>query len=170
MNRTHINRIVDACAGAAGILSIFTGFLLRGFFPHPGSGRGDLILSHAGLYNLHLAVSLAAVFCILLHLLLHLHWIRGCLRRMPKNHRVRINFGTDLAGVLAGIFLLISGIVLWRVYPLGIPGKGRILFLDQQYPWWYDLHFAAAVFFTIFFAIHLILHWEWIKRSCLRRP
>ena len=145
MKAAKRNLIIDICAGFFCGVVIITGFLQWIFYPHQGSGPGGgFILSHA-----------------------HLTWIRHCARTPGKKSRhLKINIGADVAGTVCGVVSLISGLVLWIVYPLGISGKGHIFFLGQPYAWWYDIHFFSAVLFTIFLAVHLILHWNWIKRNC----
>lgn len=168
MKAAKRNLIIDICAGFFCGVVIITGFLQWFFYPHQGSGPGGgFILSHAQLYNLHFAVSMIALCFVVIHLLLHLTWIRHCARTPGKKSRhLKINIGADVAGTVCGVVSLISGLVLWIVYPLGISGKGHIFFLGQPYAWWYDIHFFSAVLFTIFLAVHLILHWKWIKRNC----
>lgn len=167
MKAAKRNLIIDICAGFFCGVVIITGFLQWIFYPHQGSGPGGgFILSHAQLYNLHFAVSMIALCFIVIHLLLHQKWIRHCARTPGKKSRhLKINIGADVAGTVCGVVSLISGLVLWIVYPLGISGKGHIFFLGQPYAWWYDIHFFSAVLFTIFLAVHLILHWNWIKNS-----
>lgn len=167
MKIAKLNLIVDICAGIFCVISITTGFLQWFIYPHSGSGpKGEALLSHFQLYNLHLAESLIGLLFIVIHLALHLKWIQSCAGKIGKKSRqIQANFGADIAGTVCGLASLASGMVLWIVYPLGIVGKGRIFFLGHQYTWWYDFHFYASILFMIFVAVHLMLHWKWVKNA-----
>ena len=117
MKAAKRNLIIDICAGFFCGVVIITGFLQWIFYPHQGSGPGGgFILSHAQLYNLHFAVSMIALCFVVIHLLLHLTWIRHCARTPGKKSRhLKINIGADVAGTVCGVVSLISGLVLWIV-------------------------------------------------------
>lgn len=74
----------------------------------------------------------------------------------------RINAWVDLAAFIAAVATCVTGYVLWAFFPLG-SGRGAMNFLDVSYQVWYDLHFYTSTLFVVLVAIHLILHYRWIR-------
>jgi len=74
----------------------------------------------------------------------------------------RINAWVDLAAFIAAVATCVTGYVLWAFFPLG-SGRGSMSYLDISYQTWYDLHFYASLLFVILVAIHLVLHYRWIR-------
>ena len=74
----------------------------------------------------------------------------------------KINAWVDLAAFIAAVATCVTGYVLWAFFPLG-SGRGAMNFLDVSYQVWYDLHFYTSTLFVVLVAIHLILHYRWIR-------
>jgi uncharacterized membrane protein len=74
----------------------------------------------------------------------------------------RINAWVDLAAFVAAVATCVTGYVLWAFFPLG-SGRGSMSYLTISYQTWYDLHFYTSLLFVILVAIHLILHYRWIR-------
>ena len=74
----------------------------------------------------------------------------------------KINAWIDLTAFVAALASIVTGYVLWIYFPLG-SGRGSMNFLDISYQSWYDLHFYTSTLFVILIAIHLILHYRWVK-------
>ncbi len=73
-----------------------------------------------------------------------------------------INGWVDIAAFAAALASGVTGYVLWLYFPAG-SGRGSMDLLDIGYQIWYDLHFYTSTLFFILIAIHLILHYRWIR-------
>jgi len=96
--------------------------------------------------------------------------------------RITLNFIIDTFSFLILIGLACTGAIIRYVLPPGTGGRGRLLHegrggehIEQLWSMtrheWGDIHFALAVLFIILMAIHIFLHWTWIKsyvKSLLR--
>jgi len=85
-----------------------------------------------------------------------------------------LNFIVDLCGLAGLLGLLVTGFVIKYVLPPGSGGLGRALhdgrgreqiksLLSLTRHEWGDIHFYLSVLFTVLVALHLVLHWAWIK-------
>jgi len=88
--------------------------------------------------------------------------------------RSTLNFIVDLVSFLNLIGLAFTGIIIKFVLPPGTGGRGRQLHEGAgrehiKALWsmgrheWGDIHFYLAVLFVVLMAVHIILHWNWIK-------
>jgi hypothetical protein len=88
--------------------------------------------------------------------------------------RSSINFIVDLAGFLDLVCLAATGFIMKYVLPAGTGGRGRELHgvgagVHAKELWsmtrheWGAIYFYLAVAFVILMAVHVILHWSWIK-------
>ena len=73
-----------------------------------------------------------------------------------------INAWVDLAAFVVALVSIITGYVLWVYFPLG-SGRGSMDLLNISYQSCYNLHFYSSTLFVILVAIHLILHYRWIR-------
>lgn len=81
--------------------------------------------------------------------------------------RQKINAWVDIAGFVTAIASLVSGIVLW-LSPSGGYRGGRGLIvptvLGLSHHAWNTVHIVTSFAMVALVAVHLILHWCWIKR------
>jgi uncharacterized metal-binding protein len=85
--------------------------------------------------------------------------------------RRKVNFWLDLAAFAAFLVLAGSGAVLRWGLP---PGRGRRLGVEPLLlGWgrhdWRDLHLWVAIAFVALVAVHLVLHWSWIRANLFPR-
>jgi hypothetical protein len=71
-----------------------------------------------------------------------------------------INFSIDIFALLAFIFLISTGFLIYLVLPAG-SGGASVWGMNRHE--WRDIHFWIAMAFITLIAIHFILHWDWIK-------
>lgn len=94
--------------------------------------------------------------------------------------RNSLNFTVDLAAFLILLAVVFTGFVMEYVLPPGSGGGGRGLGQGRnareiKQLWsmtrheWGDIHFLLAIIFVILMAVHIALHWGWIK-CYLTRP
>ncbi len=74
----------------------------------------------------------------------------------------RINAWVDLFAFVSALASIVTGYILWFYFPLG-SGRGSMDLLDISYQTWYDLHFYTSTLFVVLVAIHLVLHYRWIR-------
>ncbi len=75
--------------------------------------------------------------------------------------KCKINFWVDIAIYLLMGFLLFSGFLMKFTMPPGTGGQLTILGLDRH--GWGEVHFWIALALLIGVALHLYLHWCWIR-------
>lgn len=88
--------------------------------------------------------------------------------------RSTLNFITDLVSLIILLTLVISGFIIKYVLPPGSGGRGRVqhdgrgqehiktLWSIGRHEWG-DIHFYLAVLFVVLMAVHIFLHWRWIR-------
>jgi len=97
--------------------------------------------------------------------------------------RSALNFTVDLLSFIVLTSLAVTGFIMKFVLPPGSGGRGRALhggrgaehiktLLSMGRHDWGDIHFRLAVIFVVLAAVHIILHYNWIKAYCksLFRP
>ena len=89
--------------------------------------------------------------------------------------RGTLNFIIDLISFFNLLGLIFTGIIMKYILPPGTGGYGRGFrggrgpAEEIKYLWsmtrhkWGDIHFYLAAVFVILIAVHIILHWSWIK-------
>lgn len=88
--------------------------------------------------------------------------------------RATLNFMIDLVSFVDLLFLAVTGTIMKWILPPGTGGHGRALTggrgrQEIKYLWsmtrhdWGDIHFILALLFVFLVAVHLVLHWNWIK-------
>jgi len=88
--------------------------------------------------------------------------------------RKSLNFIIELVSFVNLLGLASTGFIIKYVLPPGTGGRGRQLHpgngrehIKQLWSMtrheWGDIHFYLAVIFVSLMAVHLILHWNWIK-------
>lgn len=109
-----------------------------------------------------LGVALAGT--LIVHLLLHMDWLWGVLKRFFKNlwHSSRLNFVVNLAVLMAYVGVTLSGILISRdvVSVFGIQ--------LQENRTWQAIHSLTANATIWLTALHFALHWRWIVNAFKR--
>jgi len=96
--------------------------------------------------------------------------------------RSTLNFIIDTLSFLLLVALACTGSIIKYILPPGTGGRGRLLHEGRgtehiKQLWsmtrheWGDIHFSLAAAFIILMAVHIVLHWTWIKsyaKSLLR--
>ena len=88
--------------------------------------------------------------------------------------RSLINFVVDAVAFINISALVITGFIIRFILPPGTGGLGRRFhdsagrehiktLLSMTRHQWGDVHFYLAVIFAALIAIHIVLHWNWIK-------
>jgi hypothetical protein len=89
--------------------------------------------------------------------------------------RSTLNFIIDLISFLTLLGMVCTGLIMKYVLPPGSGGCGRLLHDGRgrehikdlwsmtRHEWGY-IHFDLAVLFVLLIAVHIILHWAWIKK------
>ena len=70
-----------------------------------------------------------------------------------------VNFFVDSIAFFLFLCLLSTGFLIFLVIP---PGSGYAVWAMGRHDWG-NIHFWIAISFLIMMAIHVILHWKWIK-------
>jgi len=85
------------------------------------------------------------------------------------NNKNNVNFIIDLLmflslALIAGIGFLLkySGSIIKNLSSQGI--SASITFLGLKSRQWIQIHFWVSILFLLLMLIHIILHWDWIKR------
>lgn len=171
MNRKKLNLTVDLLAAVFFTLCAGTGFLLWLVFPRGTAAAGSFLSASCQQWHaLHVGVSFFLMLLLALHLVLHRSWIAGVGRKIVtgtkiSSCRLRANAYLNGVGGILGVLVLVTGMVLKLVYPIGTPRRGQILFLDLNYGWWCDAHFFTGILFTACVILHLALHGRWIRAA-----
>jgi hypothetical protein len=96
------------------------------------------------------------------------------------SRRTALNLIIDLVAFIVLLGLAFTGIIMKYILPPGTGGLGRLSHggygrfsgLEREhikYLWsmtrheWGSIHFYLAAGFLILMAVHIILHWQWIK-------
>jgi len=88
--------------------------------------------------------------------------------------RSSLNFIVDLVSFLTLLGMVFTGFIMKYILPPGTGGRGSRLHegLGREHIkalWsmtrheWGGIHFYLALLFIILMAVHIILHWSWIK-------
>ncbi len=93
---------------------------------------------------------------------------------MKINHARWITV-TDLVAFFSLLFLAFSGVIVRYVLPKGSGGgsgpgwraasRPVVEFFGMSRHDWGDVHFWVSMLFVAAIALHLFLHWKWIKVS-----
>jgi len=75
--------------------------------------------------------------------------------------RTKINLWLDIICFVVLLLVIISGFVLWFALP---SGGGRGQGASEARSGWKTIHDYTGLVFTILILLHLVLHWNWIRR------
>jgi len=87
--------------------------------------------------------------------------------------RGKLNAIVDMVAFGALLLSVFTGIIPWKVLPSGGGGPragqaaAHALFLGWERGVWRDLHTYASLALAGLMAVHLLLHWQWIR--CIPR-
>jgi len=84
--------------------------------------------------------------------------------------RITINELVDIGCLITFIPSLVSGLVLYLIFPEGGGrGSGWILFLGIAKNQWVTMHNNSSLVFATLLIIHLLLHWKFFRNinKCL---
>ena len=76
--------------------------------------------------------------------------------------KFKINALVNVLAFIALLFSAVSGFVLWFALPRGSGNTGEI-FLEIARHSWTSIHNYSSLIFVLFVAVHLVLHFNWIK-------
>lgn len=81
--------------------------------------------------------------------------------------KTKTNFRLDV--VIFGAFILtaVSGVVLWLAFPEG-RGSGYTLFMGLTRRTWTDMHDWCGAIMLAGAALHIAMHWKWVKSVAAR--
>ena len=88
--------------------------------------------------------------------------------------RATLNFVVDVISFIDLLCLAFTGLIIKWILPPGTGGYGRLLHegrgrIEIEEFWamtrheWGDIHFYLAALFVLLMAVHIFLHWTWIK-------
>ena len=88
--------------------------------------------------------------------------------------RGTLNFVVDFVSFINLVCLALTGFILKYILPPGTGGRGRVLhgggsreqikeLWSMTRHQWGDIHFYLALLFVVLMALHIFLHWSWIK-------
>ena len=88
--------------------------------------------------------------------------------------RSSLNFIVDLVSFLNLLGIVFTGCIMKYILPPGTGGRGHRLheglgrghikdLWSMTRHEWGNVHFYLAVLFVILMAVHIILHWSWLK-------
>lgn len=78
--------------------------------------------------------------------------------------RITINALVDIGCLITFIPSLVSGLVLYLIFPEGGGrGSGWILFLGIAKNQWVTMHNNSSLVFAALLIIHLLLHWKFFR-------
>ncbi len=88
--------------------------------------------------------------------------------------RGTLNFVVDFVSFINLVCLALTGFILKYILLPGTGGRGRVLHggrsgeqIKQLWSMtrhqWGDIHFYLALLFVVLMALHIFLHWSWIK-------
>jgi hypothetical protein len=88
--------------------------------------------------------------------------------------RTTLNFVVDVVSFIALLGLIFTGSIIKFILPPGSSGLGREISggrgrSEIKELWsmarhdWGDIHFYLAIAFVVLMAVHIILHWGWVK-------
>jgi len=79
--------------------------------------------------------------------------------------KTQVNFWLELSMFLCGSLLAVTGLIQRYVLPAGQGrrGAGAETLLGWTRHDFGDLHFYVATVLVVLLAVHIVLHWSWIK-------
>lgn len=125
--------------------------------------------------DIHIWSSFIISAVILLHIVLHLNWIKNVFLKYvqiwkksvrTRNKMALLNVFDDAVAALSFLLCLISGVVLFIVP--GGRGTAYTLILGIMRDTWKDIHTWTGVVMLLSVVLHLIIHFGWIKKVSIK--
>jgi hypothetical protein len=178
--QTRANWLVDAALFLGGLLAALSGIYFL-FLPSGGyrGGRNPfygikILFERHTWSDLHLVTGVVMIAAVIVHVVIHWRWVKMMARRMvaglttgsvSMSRAARWNLVLDAVVALAFVVCALSGL-----YFLFVPGghgttASGLLFSRVT---WDLIHTWSGVVLILAAAIHLAIHWRWIKNVTLR--
>jgi hypothetical protein len=174
--KTRFNFWLDISILMAFLIAAVSGLLLWLALPH-GPGTKSFVfvgLTRQTWIDIHDWAGLAVLIGAGIHIALHWKWISCVADRYFKKlaRQARINFSLNSLLFVAFFLASLSGLVVWLVLPGGGYQGGRNPFYNATLygltrHGWNDLHLYTGLAMMAVFAVHLVLHWNWL--ACVAR-
>ena len=171
---TKKNWLIDAALALGGLLAALSGIYFL-YLPTGGyqGGRnpmyGITILFERHTWEeLHTWSGVAMIVVAAVHLIIHWRWVKMMAVRIVNVIRAggvgmskgtRVNVAVNLVVAISFVLVSVSGI-----YFLFAPAHGDSAVVWDMIHTWSGVTMIAAV------AIHLVIHWRWIKNVTARLP
>jgi hypothetical protein len=177
---TRANWLIDAALFLGGLLATLSGIYFL-FLPSGGyqGGRNPaygikILFDRHTWSDLHLVTGVIMVVAVAVHLAIHWRWVKMMARRIvaglttgsvSMSRPARWNLVLDAVVALAFVVCAVSG--LYFLFVPGAHGVAASGLLFSRVTW--DLvHTWSGVVLIVAVAIHLAIHWRWIKNVTVR--
>ncbi|MFD3163422.1 DUF4405 domain-containing protein [Herpetosiphon sp. NSE202] len=113
---------------------------------------------------IHEWLSMGLLAMIMVHLLLHWHWIVAITKKLFGNvaWQQRINYMLNISLFIDLTIIMFTGVMISKTV---VPLLGLKLPSNMT---WRSLHGLASNVVVVLVGLHLALHWDWIVRSSKR--
>jgi cytochrome b subunit of formate dehydrogenase len=184
--QTRQNWLIDAAVFVGGLLAALTGIYFL-FVPSGGyhGGRNPMygvtiLFERYTWSNLHTWGGLLMIVAVIVHFAIHWQWVKRMTKRTFEALRPRgsklskgamVNIAIDLAIALGFLICAVSGIY-FLFAPEGGFQSGNNLAWDPGFVFsrttWDLLHTWSGVVMIVAAALHLAIHWRWVKNVTAR--
>jgi len=170
--KTRKNWLIDAALALGGLLAALSGIYFL-YLPTGGyqGGRnpmyGVTILFERHTWSdLHTWTGVAMIVAAVVHLAIHWGWVKMMVKRVVNAIRTRgaglskgarLNVAVNLVVAVSFVLVSLSGLY-FLLWPAG--GDGQTVW-DMIHTWSGVVMIAAA-------AVHLAIHWRWVKNVTVR--
>lgn len=134
-----------------------------------------IIFSRDVWHDIHFWTSIILSAILLMHIILHWKWIKNVLFRMMRTFKQSLQSGNyiRILNILDDVFsacfflvCLISGLILFIV-PGGRDTKYLEIFTITRESW-KSVHTVSGIGMLAGVAIHLVIHWGWLRKISKR--
>jgi hypothetical protein len=98
----------------------------------------------------------------LVHLAMHWDWLTAVTRRLARRTPpvVRFNYILGLLLFIVFVMMILSGLMISR------SALAAFGYVAPQRSIWRELHSAFSNIWLFLIALHIAMHWDWIKYFC----
>lgn len=173
--KTRANWLIDAAVFLGGLLAALSGIYFL-FLPSGGyrGGRNpaygiEILFERHTWSDLHLVTGLVMIAAVAVHVAIHWRWVKTMVRRVvtgmgggsaSMSRAARRNLVLNAVVALSFAVCAVSGIYFLFV-PEGQGMKGASVAWDLTHTW------SGVVLITAV-AVHLAIHWRWVKNVTVR--